>query len=137
MCSSCRVGTAAWLALRGHAGFRFGPESTRAQAMKASCANDTAEVVLHYAHEHGCEWDGVTCYYAAGGGHLEALRYPHEHGCPWDDWTCYYAAAERHSEVLRYAIEHGCPLHPGALAAALSGGHAEVAEYLRAAQPAA
>jgi hypothetical protein len=75
---------------------------------------------------------------AADGGRLEVLQYAHDHGCPWDTMTCYYAAAGGHLEVLRYAHEHGCPWDLGdCLAWALQHGNADVVEYLRAAQPAA
>jgi hypothetical protein len=67
--------------------------------------------VLRYAHEHGCAWDSVTCYWAAAGGYLDVLRYAHEHGCPLQLDDC--------------------------RAFALRNGHAEVVDYLRAAQPAA
>jgi hypothetical protein len=67
--------------------------------------------VLRYAHEHDCAWDSNTCYFAAVGGHLEALRYAHEHGCPLDLDECLLQSEDN--------------------------GHATVVEYLRAVQPAA
>ena len=33
---------------------------------------------------NGCPWNVATSYYAAGNGHLEALRWARAHGCAWD-----------------------------------------------------
>ncbi|KAJ1617135.1 hypothetical protein T492DRAFT_894216, partial [Pavlovales sp. CCMP2436] len=84
---------------------------------------------LRYAHEHGCPWDTLTCYYAALGGHLEVLRYAHEHSCPWKSDTTMVAGARGHLEVLRYAHEHGCPWNWRTCCFAARGGHLEVLRY--------
>ena len=39
--------------------------------------------MLQWARANGCEWDEVTCYYAAKGGHLEVLQWARANGCPW------------------------------------------------------
>ena len=57
--------------------------------------------MLQWAREHGCEWDELTCLYAAWGGHLEVLRWAHEHGCPWVAPTCSHAAQIGHLHVLQ------------------------------------
>ena len=57
----------------------------------------------------GADWSADICKYAAGNGHLPALKYLHENGCPWDEWTCCYAAANGHLFVLKYSHENGCP----------------------------
>ena len=38
--------------------------------------------VLQWAREHGCEWDSLTCVYAARNEHLDVLQWAKEHGCP-------------------------------------------------------
>ena len=49
------------------------------------------------------------CAYAAGNGHLPALKYLHENGCPWDRCTCYQAAKYKHWDCLQYAVDNKCP----------------------------
>ena len=41
-----------------------------------------------WAKEHGCELNEYVCYYAAQGGHLEALQWARENGCPFSLLIC-------------------------------------------------
>jgi hypothetical protein len=47
--------------------------------------------------------------YAAQNGHINCLKYAHENGCPWNELTCFFAAKNSNIECLRYAYENGCP----------------------------
>jgi hypothetical protein len=47
---------------------------------------------LKWARGNGCEWDRLTCIYAAEKGHLETLKWARENGCEWNEWVCHYAA---------------------------------------------
>jgi hypothetical protein len=60
-------------------------------------------------HENGCPWDSHSCTYAAGYGHLPALKYLHENGCPWDGCTFDSAAHHKHWDCLQYAVDNKCP----------------------------
>jgi hypothetical protein len=37
---------------------------------------------------HCCQWNEMTCYFAAESGHLHILKWLRKHGCPWDSETC-------------------------------------------------
>jgi len=50
-----------------------------------------------------------TCYYAAGGGHLEMLKWLRSEGCPWDEYICNAAAYCGHLEMLEWLRSEGCP----------------------------
>ena len=47
--------------------------------------------------------------YAAGYGHLPALKYLHENGCPWDGNTCFYAAERKRWDCFQYTVDNKCP----------------------------
>ena len=68
--------------------------------------------VLKWARENGCEWNSLTCSYAAEGGHLDVLQWARENGCECGAATCVCAARSGHLEVLRWARENGCPEPP-------------------------
>lgn len=53
------------------------------------------------------------CYYAAAGGHLDALRWLRDRHFPWDEATTWVAARHGHLAVWMYACAHGCPSRPG------------------------
>ena len=57
----------------------------------------------------GADWSADICKYAAGNGHLPALKYLHENGCPWDVLTCSYAATCERWDCLQYAVDNKCP----------------------------
>lgn len=62
---------------------------------------------LIYAHEHGYQWDSITCLCAVMEGHLDCFQYAHEHGCEWNNQSIYIAAAESgHLNCLIYAHVH-------------------------------
>src|SRR3984885_15425533 len=63
--------------------------------------------IIQWARENGCDWDSLTCSYAAKGGHLEVLKWAHENGCHWNYRTCSSAAQGGHLEVLKWARENG------------------------------
>ena len=87
--------------------------------------------VLRWARAHGCEWDYMTCFAAAGGGHLAVLHWARAHGCEWDYMTCDAAAGGGHLAVLRWAHEHGCPmLVETCRREALANGHGHVLAWL-------
>ena len=88
---------------------------------------------LKEAHENGCQWNEMTCIYAAEGGHLACLKYAHENGCPWP-WdhpgVCNLAAEGGHLECLKYAHENGCPWNELTCRFAAIHGHLECLKYL-------
>jgi hypothetical protein len=86
---------------------------------------------LKYAHQKGCYWDCLTCYYAATEGQLECLKYAHDNGCPWDNgWTFLDSALEGNLKILKYLHENGCPWNERACANAAQEGHLECLKYL-------
>ena len=65
--------------------------------------------VLKWLHEKGAPWDGWTCAWAAGNGHLEVIKWLHKKGAPWDERACAWAAWNEHLEVLKWLLSKGCP----------------------------
>ena len=51
------------------------------------------------------------CYYAAGGGHLEALQWLRSHGCAWDGQILEATIYINRLDIFRWSIGNGCPLH--------------------------
>ena len=81
---------------------------------------------------------GVSCAFAAGGGHLEVLQWARENGCPWDEAVTELGARESvcpwnerpctvggrsKPEVAR---ERACPWNEDTCAWAAEGGHLEM-----------
>ena len=88
--------------------------------------------MLKYAHEKGCPWDGRTCRFAAGGGHLDVLEYAHENRCSWGERTCAEAALGGHLAVLKYARDKRCPWDKKqCIRLAKEQGHAHVVAWIR------
>ena len=40
--------------------------------------------MLQWLRANGCEWDAMTCWAAAQGGHLAVLQWLRANGCGWN-----------------------------------------------------
>lgn len=90
--------------------------------------------ILEFLLAEGYKWGGSVCAYAAGRGHLEALKWLHVKGCKWEvDFfeanACVRAALENRLECLEFAHEHGCSWCGSTLRAAAQGGSLECFIY--------
>jgi hypothetical protein len=48
--------------------------------------------VLQWLRANGCDWNAVTSWKAARGGHLAVLQWAHANGCDWDRQVCLQVA---------------------------------------------
>ena len=57
--------------------------------------------VLQWARANGCDWDSLTCTYAAANGHLEVLQWARANGCDWNPRACIAEAGRsEHWEIV-------------------------------------
>jgi hypothetical protein len=94
--SLARAGSAFWDVVFPRSIFPFG--LLRSETPPAAGAARVFKLVdflrsakrLAWANANGSPWVAATCWYAAWGGNLAALKWAREHGCPWDEFTCWY-----------------------------------------------